>query len=112
MRHIIIRDIVVDDHLSAEVMDDECYLSLADFAQACGQQHDWVMALVEHSILEVEGTQPELWRFDGWHLARARRVWRLQRDFDASISAVAVMIDLLDEVKQLRAQLVQLSQQR
>lgn len=111
MRHIVIRDIVVDDHLTGDVIDAERYLSLADFAQACGQQHDWVIALVEHSILDMSGEQPEQWRFEGWHLARARRVWRLQRDFDASLTAVAVMMDLLDEVKQLRAQLSQYTQQ-
>lgn len=35
---------------------------------------------------------------------RARRAYRLQRDFDASFSAVAMMLDLIDEVQQLRQQ--------
>lgn len=107
MRKLIIRDIVVDEHLSGDVMDSESYLNLVDFALACGQQHEWIAALVEHNILEVAEKEPEQWKFEGVHLARAHRAWRLQRDFDASFPALAVMMDLLDEVKQLRAQLTQ-----
>jgi len=32
-------------------------------------------------------------------------VARLQRDFDASLDAAAVMLDLLDQIEQLRARL-------
>lgn len=45
------------------------------------------------------------YQFIGEDVARARRAYRLQRDFDASLSAVAVMLDLIDEVQQLRRQL-------
>ncbi|KCX50056.1 merR HTH regulatory family protein [Acinetobacter pittii] len=41
----------------------------------------------------------------GEDVARARKAYRLQRDFDASLAAVAVMLDLIDEVQQLRKQL-------
>lgn len=105
MRSLIIRDICIDGEFDqCEVIDHAQALALADFARACGQSHDWVVALVEHSILEVNSDQPEQWQFLGEHLARAQRAWRLQRDFDASLTAVALMLDLLDEVKQLRAQ--------
>ena len=105
MRQLIIRDITLDQQqLDGTVIDENVFLSLSDFARACGQPHDWVIALVEHSILEKNDSTPEHWQFVGEELARARRAWRLQRDFDASLAAVALMLDLLDEVKQLRAQ--------
>ena len=103
MRHIIIRDIVVDHELmDYTIIDSTARLDLHAFAEACGQPFDWVVALVEHSILEKPDNQPEQWQFVGEELARARRAWRLQRDFDANLTAVAVMLDLLDEVSQLR----------
>ncbi|XID76085.1 chaperone modulator CbpM [Alkanindiges sp. WGS2144] len=106
MRQLIIRDLVVDDELlDCTVVDANTCLSLGDFAHACGQPHEWVVALVEHSILEKHNSRPESWQFVGEELARARRAWRLQRDFDASLTAVALMLDLLDEVKQLRMQM-------
>lgn len=106
MRQMIIRDIALDqEQLECTVVDSNTFLSLSDFAHACGQPHDWVIALVEHSILEKHDNVPERWQFVGEELVRARRAWRLQRDFDASLAAVALMLDLLDEVKQLRAQL-------
>ena len=106
MRQIIIRDIVVNDEsVDCTVIDQHTPLNLDDFARACGQPDDWVVALVEHSILEKPDNQPEHWCFMGEELARARRAWRLQRDFDANLTAVAVMLDLLDEVSQLRSQM-------
>lgn len=105
MRQLIIRDMRSDQQwLECTVVDSHAFLSLDDFASACGQPHDWVIALVEHSILPKSEDKPEHWQFVGEELARARRAWRLQRDFDASLSAVALMLELLDEVKQLRAQ--------
>ena len=111
MRQLIIRDIALDQAaLDYTLMDHQAILDLSAFAHACGQPHDWVIALVEHSILEKHDSQPEHWQFVGEELARARRAWRLQRDCDASLTAVAVMLDLLDEVKQLRAQVALHSQ--
>lgn len=105
MRQLIIRDINLDqEQLDCTVVDYHNGLSFSDFVRACGQPHDWVIALVEHHILEKNDSVPERWQFVGEELVRARRAWRLQRDFDASLAAVALMLDLLDEVKQLRAQ--------
>jgi chaperone modulatory protein CbpM len=45
------------------------------------------------------------WRFGGAELSRVRRIRRLQRDFDANLASVAVMLDLLDEIERLRTML-------
>ena len=58
---------------------------------------------MEYDILP---TRPEerIHQFFGEDVTRARKAYRLQRDFDASFSAVAMMLDLIDEVQQLRRQ--------
>ena len=42
----------------------------------------------------------------GEEIARVRRICRLQRDFEANLQSVAVMLDLLDEVERLQRALL------
>ncbi len=79
-------------------------LELADFATACGIEATFVRLLVEEGLLAPAVEHPA-WRFGGEELARVRRICRLQRDFEANLQSVAVMLDLIDEVERLRAQL-------
>jgi len=79
-------------------------LELEDFAAACGIEAAYVRLLVEEGLLAPAVEQPT-WRFGSEELARARRICRLQRDFEANLQSVAVMLDLIDEIERLRAQL-------
>ena len=47
----------------------------------------------------------EEWRFHSLDLRRAREARRLERDFDAGLDAVALILDLSQEVRRLKAQL-------
>jgi chaperone modulatory protein CbpM len=83
---------------------DENALDLEAFAAACGTEADFVRLLVDEGLVQPVVLQPT-WRFGGEELARVRRIRRLQRDFEANLQSVAVMLDLLDEIDRLRAQL-------
>ena len=83
---------------------DEHALELEDFAAACGIEATFVRLLVEEGLLAPAVEHPA-WRFGGEELARVRRICRLQRDFEANLQSVAVMLDLIDEIERLRAQL-------
>jgi len=83
---------------------DENALDLEAFAAACGTEVEFVRSLVDEGLLQPIVDRPA-WRFGGEELARVRRICRLQRDFEASLQSVAVMLDLIDEVERLRAQL-------
>jgi chaperone modulatory protein CbpM len=83
-------------------------LDLEAFALATGVDGVAIQQLVEEGLLMPatgHADTPAQWRFDGEALARARRIFRLQRDFDANLHCVAVMVQLLDEIESLRAQL-------
>lgn len=82
----------------------EYALALDDFAAACGSEAAFVRLLVDEGLLVPVIEQP-VWRFGGEELARVRRIRRLQRDFEANLQSVAVMLDLMDEIARLRAQL-------
>ncbi|WP_350657154.1 chaperone modulator CbpM [Psychrobacter sp. S1-30-MNA-CIBAN-0213] len=75
-------------------------LSLDELVSACGQDHQWVLALIEENIIEYD--VPERQQFTGYQLTTVRRASRLSRDFEASVPAIGLILELLDEVEQLR----------
>ena len=83
---------------------DDHALDLEAFASACGADVAFVRALVDEGLVQPILQQPA-WRFSGEALARVRRIRRLQRDFEANLQSVAVMLELIDEIERLRAAL-------
>lgn len=75
-------------------------MSLDELIAACGAERGWVLALIEENIIEYD--VPEKQQFTGSQLATVRRASRLSRDFEASIPAIGLILELLDEVEQLR----------
>ena len=84
---------------------DEQALELDAFAAACGADEAFVRLLVDEGMVQPVAVEPA-WRFGGEELARVRRIRRLQRDFEANLQSVAVMLDLIDEIERLRAALL------
>ena len=84
---------------------DEHALELEAFAAACGTEVDFVCLLVDEGLVHPVAVHPA-WRFGGEELARVRRICRLQRDFEANLQSVAVMLDLIDEIERLHAKLL------
>jgi chaperone modulatory protein CbpM len=89
--------------ISVCIADDHA-LDLDAFAAACGADIEFVRVLVDEGLVQPVAAQPA-WRFSGEALARVRRIRRLQRDFEANLQSVAVMLDLIDEIERLRARL-------
>jgi len=91
--------------LSGVLLDDAA-LTLDELARACNVEPDWVVRRVRAGIL---GGQPAVevmeWRFRSGDLLRARRLLSVERDFDANEDVAALVVDLGDEVRRLRARL-------
>ena len=75
-------------------------MSLDELVSACGQERQWVIELMEENIIEYD--VPEREQFTGYQLTTVRRASRLSRDFDASVPAIGLILELLEEVEQLR----------
>lgn len=75
-------------------------MSLDELISACGQERQWVIELIEENIIEYD--VPEYEQFTGYQLTTVRRASRLSRDFEASVPAIGLILELLDEVEQLR----------
>lgn len=87
------------------LIDEDTELSLNDLSRACSSSAEWIIELVEQGALEPINYQQTQWRFTGNSLQRARTAMRLQRDLGINLAGVALAMDLLDEVEQLRARL-------
>lgn len=77
------------------------WLDATELARACRAQPGFIDALIDEGLLQAAAVEPA-GRFGSDELARVRRIQRLQADFDASLPAVALMLDLIDEVDHLR----------
>lgn len=86
---------------SGVCLGEEAWLELDEFARACGVDTAYVCTLVDEGLV----APPLPWRFGGDELARVRRIQRLQRDFEANLQSVAVMLDLMDQIESLHAAL-------
>jgi chaperone modulatory protein CbpM len=62
-----------------------------------------VSAWVHEGALLPEGADPRDWRFAASSLRRARVAARLARDFEIDAPAIALVLDLLDEIDRLKA---------
>ncbi|MCY1273791.1 Chaperone modulatory protein CbpM [compost metagenome] len=81
-----------------------------EVCQLCGLQRAYLIEIVAHGIVEPRGARPEAWRFDQDALHLLRRAARLRRELDLDWHGVAVALDLLGELEQLRRENHQLRQ--
>ena len=80
-------------------------LTFVELCRACRAEEAEVRAWVEEGVLVPEGGQPADWRFAATSLARARAAARLAHDFEIDAPAVALVLELMDEIERLRARL-------
>ena len=83
---------------------EEDSLTLEELCQACGAHADWIISLVEESIIEPQGNEIQSWRFSGVSLVKARSALRLERDLGVNLAGIALALDLLEELDSLRGQ--------
>jgi len=98
---------------SVTVVGSEQALSADELARACGAEQAWVVQLVRVGIVQTQPGQggepsaanPGDWRFDCQALRLALEARRLQRDFDASLDAAALILDMSQEIQRLKSRL-------
>lgn len=87
------------------IVEEEVELTLSELCRSCAVHAEVIISMVDEGILEPRGTVPTEWRFPGPALVRIERALRLQQDLDINLAGVALVVDLLDEIDTLRAQL-------
>lgn len=96
-----------------EMMDDLMRLTLRDLCHDCQVNAEYVIELVEFGIVQPrEGRRPREWVFAGDDLVRVKKAERLRRDLEVNLPGVALSLDLLEELSQLRRRVEDLERDR
>ena len=90
-------------HMTGIIVDELRELTLAELSRSCAVHAECIIELVEEGVLVPAGREPRSWRFTGIHLRRATVALRLQQDLGINLAGVALALELLDELTELRA---------
>jgi chaperone modulatory protein CbpM len=95
---------MTQEHI-ALLLDDAC-LTIDELAVSCAVSREWVVEHVQAGVLLADSaSDPAQWSFTGRDLLRSRRVFDLERNFDANPELAGLVADLVDELERLRARL-------
>jgi chaperone modulatory protein CbpM len=87
------------------IVEEEVRFTLIELSRACRVGVDQLAALVDEGVVTPSGDASRSWHFDGVALRRVRTALRLARDLQLNAGATALVLDLLDEIDALKAQL-------
>jgi len=88
--------------LTGIVLDDELLLSLRELCRLCGVNAENIIAMVDEGVVEPQGAHPGEWRFRGMSVRRVQIALQLQRDLRVNLPGAALVLDLLEELEELR----------
>jgi chaperone modulatory protein CbpM len=93
------------------VVEEEINFNLDELSRVCGVRSTELILLIDEGILEPAGSSPETWLFTGASLRRARQALRLTRELQVGLEGTAIVLELMDQIEQLRSQLRQVGRQ-
>ena len=92
--------------IEGSIVEDEVHMSIVEISQATRAPEELIMSWVSEGVLSPAGSSPEDWRFSGDSLKRAKTAAHLSYDLELNTPGVALALDLLDEIRRLRNQLL------
>ena len=92
---------------------DTSTFSLREICERGNCHAEFVIELVDYGIIVPQDEAPEAqqWQFDVATLSRLRKALRLQRDLKMNLPGLAMSLDLLDELEDMRREVARLSHQ-
>jgi chaperone modulatory protein CbpM len=91
--------------IEGSIVEHDVHMTIVELAQATQTPEDLIMAWVSEGVLSPAGASPQDWRFSGDSLKRAKTAARLMHDLELNLPGVALAMNLLEELDQLRSQL-------
>jgi chaperone modulatory protein CbpM len=91
--------------LVGTILEEEVVLSLGEVCRVSRLSAERVIELAEEGVIEPIGRNPASWRFRGVSLRRIRCAQRLEQDLGLNTAGVALVLDLLEELEELRTRL-------
>ncbi len=94
-----------DHPLSGVIFEESAVLTVRDLSRICAVEERHIVEFVEEGVLNVVQVDTSEWHFTGAALRRARLALRLERDLELNMAGVALALQLMEELDQLRSKL-------
>ena len=96
--------------ITGRILDEEPTLTLAELCINCQSPAETILKLVDYGIItpcEIESRpkSAQQWQFQRNDLVRADKALRLKKDLGINLAGVALVLELMDELNELRNQL-------
>lgn len=88
-----------------EVIGEGHEYTLREICQRINLDEEFVVQCVDYGITEVTTGRAAEWRFSPGAIRRLQRAWRLQRDLEINFTGLGVVLDLLDDIEDMRHQI-------
>jgi len=88
--------------LNGTLLDEDTRCSLAEVCNMCGVPADFILDMIDEGMLSPGGTSPRDWRFSALEIKRIQTTVRLQRDLRVNLPGCALVLQLLEELDDLR----------
>ena len=93
------------EHAEAQWLTEECEFSLTELVELSGSSDEELRELVEYGALTPVNPDSPQWVFPGKCLLTVRAACRLRVSFDLGPHGVALVISLLDRIRDLEDQI-------
>ena len=90
------------------IVEEEQAISLAELCRCCGLSAEHALSMIDVGVIEpLERTKSQMqWQFSANSVLRIHTVTRLQQDLGVNLAGAALALELLDELKTLRRQVL------
>lgn len=102
-----------DRTLNVELVEPTTTFTLREVCERGDCHAEFVIKLVNYGVITPvqETSEQRQWQFDLQALARLHKAQRLQRDLKLNLPGLAMSLELLDEVQQMRREVDRLNRQ-
>jgi len=90
---------------TAVVVDESTLFTFQEICEVSGIESELIIELIEHGVIEPINTPHNEWQFTAISLHRSQQAQRLKNDLGINLPGVALILDLLDELHELRNRL-------
>jgi chaperone modulatory protein CbpM len=94
-----------DQVLPGAIFEESTVLTVRDLSRMCAVDERHIVEFVEEGVLTTVQVSSAEWHFSGAALRRARLALRLERDLELNLAGVALALELMDELENLRREL-------
>ncbi len=89
-------------YLQGTILDEETRYGLKELCSLCNITAEMVQDMIDEGLITAPNSSPLQWRFDYIEIRRVQTAVRLQRDLRVNLPGCALVLNLLEELEELR----------